>query len=167
MCIPTTTRWVSSIPVFRRLSSSSTLALISALALSLMMVSSAPYRPMWFINAIGYLLSLLPSPSTEQKPDFHSKKNCAAVDPLSTAGQPGPYMVSVATASFLLITFSAGFGALCHFHNFSPFTGPNLPNGVVFSNVFSKVLVVLLKVSLGWLSYHRSAFNHSFVILYC
>ena len=84
---------------------------------------------MWFIKRNRTSsCHFLPSPSTVQNPDFLPTKNWAAVDPLSTAGQPGPYMVSVATASFLLGMLSAGFGALCRFHSFNPFTAPSQPS---------------------------------------
>ena len=82
-----------------------------------------PYLRMWFINATGYFLLLLPSPSQAQKPDFRPTKNWAAVDPLSTAGHPGPNIVSVATGSFRLGMLSAGFGALCRFQSLRPCVG--------------------------------------------
>ena len=61
---------------------------------------------------MGNRLSLFPMPSTAQNPDFLPTKNCPAVEPLSTAGHPGPWMVSVATVLFRLGMLSAGFGAL-------------------------------------------------------
>ena len=59
-------------------------------------------------------------------------KNCAWVLPCAMAGCPtGPYVVSMATGSFLRFTLSAGLGAFMELRNHATSPEIILPNLVV------------------------------------
>src|SRR5210317_159606 len=94
---------------------------------------------MWFMRVDVKRLSERPSPSASWKSEYRPTKYCAMVDPSSIAGTPAQ-IESVATGSFRLGIFKAGFGAFRRWYSRSPLIAPFLPIWVVASKVFSRTL---------------------------